>query len=227
MPRNDLARELTVDILTDEEIVRRVLAGETALFELLMRRYNQRVYRTIRAVLRDEPEIEDAMQQAYVNAYRHLGQFAGDAQFSTWLLKIALHEAYARARRKRFAVAGDENVLAAVESLAPSPEEEASNEELRALLERQILALPESYRLVFVLRELDGLSTLETAEALGVSADVVKTRLHRARAMLQEALLVKAGVSRELLFAFRDTRCNRVVAAVLQEIARDVMVTPT
>lgn len=222
MLKIDAGPDLAPEILSDAEIVARVLDGDTALFELIMRRYNQRLYRTIRAVIRDEAEVEDAMQQAYVNAYRHLGQFAGQAQFSTWLLKIALHEAFARARRKTFVVAesqsGEDN-LANTPSPAATPEENASNAELKSILEQQILALPESYRVVFVMRELDGLSTEETAGALDVSTDVVKTRLHRARKMLRDGLFARAGLSAESLFPFLDPRCNRVVEAVLEQIA--------
>ncbi len=213
-----------IDALSDEDVVARVLAGDTALFELIMRRHNQRLYRTIRAILRDESEIEDAMQQAYVNAYTHLRQFAGTARFSTWLTRIAVHEAFARLRRSRFVVAesdtgSGEPFIDTVESTGPTPEEHASNEQLRELLEGAILSLPESYRLVFMMRELEALSTEETASALEISQDVVKTRLHRARAMLRDALFARAGVSHESLFAFRDVRCNRIVAAVLERIS--------
>jgi RNA polymerase sigma-70 factor (ECF subfamily) len=223
----DAARDsrLPPDVLSDEEVVARVLEGDHALFELIMRRHNQRLYRTIRAILRDEAEVEDAMQQAYVNAYRHLGQFAGQARFSTWLTRIAVHEAFARSRRGRLVLAESgcgepcADVLSMAQSRERSPEENASNRELQTLLEEAILGLPEAYRLVFVMRELEGLSTEETASALEVSLDVVKTRLHRARARLRDALYARAGLSSDSLFAFRDPRCNRVVAAVLEQIA--------
>ncbi|MHB0971592.1 MAG: RNA polymerase sigma factor [Thermoanaerobaculia bacterium] len=214
------------ETLADEAIVTRVAAGEIALFELLMRRHNQRVYRTIRSVIRNEAEVEDAMQQTYVNAYRNLAQFAGDAKFSTWLLKIALHEAFARRRRKSFVIAESdcgepcEEAISNVESASRTPEADAANAELKAILERHIADLHENYRVVFVMRDVEGLSTEETAQALDVSTDVVKTRLHRARAMLRDALVAKAGLTADQLFEFRDTRCSRVVNAVMAEITR-------
>lgn len=224
MMKAERLQQPSTDALSDDEIVARVLTGETALYELIMRRYNQRVYRTIRSVIRDEGDVEDAMQQAYVNAYRNLRQFKGDAKFSTWLLKIALHEAFARAKRRTFVVAESgcgepcEDAIDSAASSAPDPEARATNEELKRILEREVAELPENYRVVFVMREVEGLSTDETAEALDVSADVVKTRLHRARAMLRDALFAKAGLTAELLFEFRDTRCSRVVDAVMREI---------
>jgi RNA polymerase sigma-70 factor (ECF subfamily) len=214
------------ETLADEAIVTRVVAGEIALFELLMRRHNQRVYRTIRSVIRNEAEVEDAMQQTYVNAYRNLAQFAGDAKFSTWLLKIALHEAFARRRRKSFVIAESdcgepcEDAMSNVESSSQTPEADAANAELKAILERHIADLHENYRVVFVMRDVEGLSTEETAQALDVSTDVVKTRLHRARTMLRDALVAKAGLTADQLFEFRDTRCSRVVNAVMAEITR-------
>jgi RNA polymerase sigma-70 factor (ECF subfamily) len=223
-PKED---RLPPEVLSDEEVVARVLEGDHALFELIMRRHNQRLYRTIRAILHEEAEVEDAMQQAYVNAYRHLGQFAGQARFSTWLTRIAVHEAFARMRRSRLVLAESgcgepcDEVMSNAPSQERSPEENAANRELRALLEGAILGLPEAYRLVFMMRELEGLSTEETASALEVSVDVVKTRLHRARAMLRDALYARAGLSSASLFPFRDARCNRVVAAVLARIAAE------
>lgn len=231
VPGNDMnfpneAQRRQDETLADEAIVGRVVAGEIALFELLMRRHNQRVYRTIRSVIRNEAEVEDAMQQTYVNAYRNLAQFAGDAKFSTWLLKIALHEAFARRRRKSFVVAESdcgepcEDAMSNVESTSQTPEADAANAELKAILERHIAELHENYRVVFVMRDVEGLSTEETAQALEVSTDVVKTRLHRARAMLRDALVSKAGLTAEHLFEFRDTRCTRVVDAVMAEISQ-------
>ncbi len=216
-----------LEMLTDEEVVRRVLAGEGALFEILMRRYNQRLYRAVRSILPgDEDEIEDVMQQAYVNAYTHLAQFAGEAKFSTWLTRIAVHEALARRRRQNFTVteAGCGEPCAekmrTLESATLDPEAESFQAELRRALEVGIGALPESYRTVFVLREVQALSTEETAECLELTADVVKTRLHRARTMLRDALFFRAGLSVESLFPFHDPRCDRVVARVFETVSK-------
>jgi len=208
---------------SDEDIIRQVLAGNTALFELLMRRHNERVYRAARAIVRDEREAEDVMQQAYVNAYTHLGQFNGAAQFSTWLTRIAVNDALARVRRQdRFEAFDD--TLSNVESFvthdpAENPERQAFTGELRQLLEWAIDELPNGMREVFVLRDVEGLSTLEVAQCLGVSEDVVKTRLSRGRAALRRLLLDKAGASAPEAFRFYRPRCDRVVARVLEQIS--------
>ena len=211
-----------MDALPDEEVVRLVRGGEHALFEILMRRYNQRLYRVARSIVRDEAEAEDVMQQAYVNAYAHLHQFAGRARFSTWLTRIAVHEALARVRhrnRKR-EIDMPETDDAHLASGQPSPEREAFAGELRRLLESALDALPRESRLVFVMREVEGLSTAEAAESLGVSEDVVKTRLHRTRTQLRKELLDRAGLVRRDAFAFEATRCDRVVAAVFGRLER-------
>jgi RNA polymerase sigma-70 factor (ECF subfamily) len=204
--------------LSDDEVVRLVLAGDERLFEALMRRYNQRLFRVARAVVKDDAEAEDVMQHAYVQAYAHLGQFEGRARFSTWLTRIALYEALARVRRSRRAPGGREQADE-VRSPAPDPEQQALHGEARALLESTIAALPPAYRAVFVLRDVEGMDTAETAECLEVSADVVKTRLHRARALLRNALLERAGVATSSAFSFHRERCDRVVAAVLDRLA--------
>jgi RNA polymerase sigma-70 factor, ECF subfamily len=213
--------------LADEEVVRRVRAGQTGLFEILMRRYNQRLYRVARAILRDDAEAEDVMQHAYVAAYIHLDQYAGRALFSTWLTRIAVHEALARLRRRGREVAGaggpwgdpDEDVISLQRSAGPDPEQQVLEGEMRLLLESAIESLPLAYRSVFVLREVEGLTTLETAECLGVSADVVKTRLHRARALLREALYQRMGPPGDA-YPFACPRCDRVVAAVLAQLGK-------
>lgn len=204
--------------LADEEVARRVLAGETALFEVLMRRYNARVYRAVRSILRDEDAVEEAMQQTYVRALTHLGQFQGAARFSTWLVRIAVNEGLMRRRREaRLHVVDDVEALSGGAHMepVPSPEDRAFRRELASLLERAIDALPVASRSTFVLREVEGLSTAETAEVLGVSEDVVKTRLHRAKGQVREALDAALGVGAEEVFSLHASRCDRVVAAVL------------
>ncbi len=212
-----------VEPIADEEIVARVVAGEMLLFELLMRRHNQRVYRTVRAILGADDEAEDVMQQTYLNAFAHLSSFAGHARFSTWLTSIAVNEALARRRRSGVAalrlVHSDDDPVLEIRSNQPDPEQEAMAAELQQFLEQEIMSLPEHYRTVLMLRQVEGLSTEETAECLGVSADVVKTRLRRARVMLREAMLERAGVTFDRLFAFQAPRCDRVVAAVMSKIA--------
>jgi RNA polymerase sigma-70 factor, ECF subfamily len=210
---------------SDEELARRVREGETALFEVLMRRCNARVYRAVRALLRDEDEAEDVMQQAYVLAFTHLEQFKGSARFSTWLIRIAVNEALQHLRKRSRLVSIDggadderEASMKRVERHTPDPERQAAERESVRLLETTIDALPAPFRMVLMLREVDGLSTAETAEVLSVSQDVVKTRLHRARALLREELENRLGGQLEEVFSFQAPRCDRVVAAVMSRL---------
>lgn len=206
---------------SDEGVVRRVLAGDAASFELLMRRHNQRVYRTIRAVLgRDSADVEDAMQQTYLHAYRALGAFEGASSIGTWLTRIALNVALGVVRRQR--VAGLE-LSAEVDEMTrgardEGPEDGAARSEAAALLERAVAQLRDEHRIVFMLREVEQLSTAETAEALDLSEENVKVRLHRARLALREILAGEVGQSAPQAFAFLAPRCDRVVHAVLSFI---------
>jgi RNA polymerase sigma-70 factor, ECF subfamily len=207
---------------TDEDVIHQVLHGNTAMFELLMRRYNERVYRAARAIVRDEAEAEDVMQQAYVNAFEHLAEFRGAARFSTWLTRIAVNESLARvSRRARYETFDDEltNAEPVMWRDAPeNPERQAFSGELRGLLESAIDTLPDGMREVFVLREVEGLSTAEVAEALDVSEEVVKTRLSRGRAALRRVLTERAGAAADEAFRFYRSRCHSVVAHVLARI---------
>lgn len=209
--------------LPDAEVVHRVRGGEVALFEILMRRYNQRLYRAARSIVKDEDEAEDVMQQAYVNAFQHLDQFADRSSFATWLTRIAVHEALARLRRRGRVVEieamdTDDGRLDVLTSRDPGPEQQALTGELRRTLEESLDSLPEIYRAVFMFRAVEGLTTTETAACLGTSEDVIKTRLHRARALLQRELLARAGAGARDAFTFRAVRCDRVVGAVFARI---------
>src|SRR5215510_5495540 len=155
MAVKDLAQEASI---SDEEIVRRVCGGETYLFEIIMRRYNQRLFRVIRAILRDDNETEEVMQEAYVRAFEHLRQFEGRSKFSTWLTKIAVYEAYARGRGRERLSDNEtywEDLIAARDR---SPEERTFDSEMRLLLERAVDSLPEEHRAVFMLRDVEGMS---------------------------------------------------------------------
>jgi len=216
--------------LPDPEIVRRVRAGETALFEILMRRHNQRVYRAARAVVKDEAEVEDVMQQAYINAFTHLHQFEDRSQFSTWLTRIALHEAFGRRRKIRRSEsrtdtqsnANDDRgeLMDTIASPQPDPERQAYARELHRVLEAAVDTLPDTYRTVFMLRDIEGLSTSETGEGLGLGEEAVKTRLHRARAMIRRAVTARIGAVAAGSFQFQAPRCDRVVAAVFDILSR-------
>lgn len=210
--------------LGDQELVKWVLAGETGFFEALMRRYNQRVFRASRAILRDDAEAEEVAQEAWVRAYQHLRQFEGRSSFSTWLTRIAVHEALRRAGRRRKTEeidAMEESRKDALPQLsaAGTPEESASVSEARTLLETSIDSLPDLYREIFVLRDVEEMSTTEAAETLGISEENVKTRLHRARAMLRKEIYQRAGAKSTSAFQFMGARCDRLVRAVLQRIA--------
>lgn len=219
------AVSLTSLVPSDSEIVSRVRDGELSLFEILMRRYNQLVYRAVRAVVKVEDEVEDVMQQAYINAFAHLGQFEGRSRFSTWLTRIALNEAFARRRRMvaEQTASGDPNpeLVDSMTSAQPDPERTAYAGELRRLLEAAVDALPETYRVVFTLRDIEGMSTNETGDVLGLGEEAVKTRLHRARAMIREAVTERIGVEAAGAFVFHAPRCDRVVAAVLARLQAD------
>ena len=223
MPANQVLEQARAEQWTDEQISGRVLAGEVELYELIMRRYNQRLYRITRAILRNDAEAEDAMQAAYLRAYERLGQFEGRAPLSAWLTKIAVHEALAR--RNYNQRTGELDAMfpseadAVLKSKDESPEQQASNAEMRDLLERAILALPSEYRTIVMMRDIEEMSTAETALALEITQENVKVRLHRARALLRKELYSRAGESRREAFPFMGERCDRVVRNVLREIS--------
>jgi len=205
---------------SDESLVQRVLGGDAQSFELLMRRSNARLYRAIRSLVRDEDGVEELMQQTYVLAYTRLRQFAGGARFSTWLLRIGLNEALQRLRRERRwpeeAPALEEEPT--MPSTDPSPEQRLARAQLNHLLEELVDALPESHRSVFVLREVQQLSTSDVAEVLEISPENVKQRLSRAKAMLRVALEQRTGESVADLYPFEAPRCDRVVLGVLARL---------
>jgi RNA polymerase sigma-70 factor (ECF subfamily) len=207
--------------LSDEEVVARVLAGDTSLFEILMRRYNQRLFRVARGILADDAEAEDVMQEAYVRAFRELANFRGEARFSTWLTRIACHEALARARKGRRLVS-----LAPINggeppdppSEASGPERQLENRELHAVLREAVELLPDPLRAVFCLREIEGLSTEQTADALDLSVENVRVRLHRAKRGLRQTLDERIGREVRRLYLFDGARCDRVVEKVFSRL---------
>lgn len=215
------------DAIPDDEVVQRVRGGETALYEILMRRYNLRVYRVARTILRNDAEAEDVMQETYVRAYQHLDQFAGKAKFSTWLTKIAVYEALGRIRRRgrnedlESLSETSLHTMTKVTAGTRNPERQTYDRELKMVLEAAIDALPAGYRSVFVLRAVEGLSVAETAACLDVGAETVKTRLHRARASLRKEIHRRAGIVAADVFPFHLSRCDRVVEAVFKRIACD------
>lgn len=207
--------------LSDAEVVSRVLAGDAGLFETLMRRYNQRVYRAIRSVLGGDHEAEDAMQQAWLDCYANLSQYQGTASFSTWLTRIALNEALGRTAHRRSPMRSIDEIPEedeAMRSKNQDPEGGAADRETIRMLEGAVEELPEIHRSVFVLREVEGMSTSDTAVALGVSEEAVKVRLHRARLALRDGLYARAGMAKQEAFAFLGWRCDRTVSAIMGRI---------
>ncbi len=214
----------------DEELVQRARAGDRLAFELLMRRNNRRVYRAVRTVLRDAAEVEEVMQQSYVLAFSHLDQFQGTARWSTWLCRIAFNEALARVRQRgRFVSIDaaqdrqsggqpDGQSPESWRSAAPDPERQARTRELGRFVEEAVEGLPDIYRSVLIFREIEGLSTAETAAILDVEENVVKTRLHRARGLLRDLIEKRVGEQVDGAYAFEARRCDRVVAAVLARL---------
>lgn len=219
-----LLEQATKEEWPDEQVVARVLSGETALYEVLMRRHNQRLYRVARAILRDDAEAEDVMQDAYVRAYQNLASFEGRAKFVTWLTRIAVHEALARSRKRaRFqSIDSSEgcqgDAMNSVISTSRSPEQETYDRELSGVLEEAVLSLSEEHRLVFMLRDVEGMSTEETAQSLNLTPENVKVRLHRAHGKLRKQLYAAVGSSAGRCFQFHAVRCDRVVRGVFETL---------
>lgn len=223
MPTIEIPETANTESWTDQQVIERIRTGDIALYEIIMRRYNQRLYRVARAILRDDAEAEDVMQDAYVRAYQHLDQFAGDALFSTWLTRIAVHEALRRLRLRNRSeqLEGSEHYeegpMSVVEK-SPDPEQRASIAELGQLLEEAVLSLPDQYRAVVMMRDIEELSTSETAVALDLTEQNVKVRLHRGRAMIRGWLFARVGGSGKYAFPFMGTRCDRVVLRVFAQL---------
>lgn len=206
----------------DHELIAQVRQGEAAAFEKLMRRYNQRVFRAARSVLRDDTEAQDVVQETFVRVFRHIQEFEERSSVRTWLTRIAVNEAFSRLRRSRLFGALDsqtnrpEGGFYSVESNQPGPEDEASSRELRSVLIAAIDSLSEEMRTVFMLREIEGLSTLETAEILQVSPEAVRVRFHRARLALRQQVEKQVGEEVQGLFTFAGTRCDATVRQVFR-----------
>ena len=221
MPRST-GDAAAVDLALAERISRR----DAAAFEQLMRQHNGRLFRVVRAILKDDAEAEDAVQDAYVDAYRHIGEFRGTAQLGTWLTRIAVNHALMRLRkhrRERQVIPMHEaepDALAEIESLpdpaAESPVATTIRGEMRAMLERRIDELPVAFRTVFVMREVEEMTVDETAAALSIPAATVRSRLFRARALLRNSLAHDIDTATRDVFGFAGARCDRIVEAVLE-----------
>lgn len=200
--------------ISDETLIINVLSGDKPAFEYLIRRYNQRLFRIGMSMLGNESDVEDAMQSAYINAWLNLGRFRGESAFGTWLTRIMLNQCLEQQRKNRLmksTILQSDNAMN-----TRTPGSELANKELSSLLENAMSRLPEKYRLVFVLREVEDLSVKATSEVLEIGVSNVKTRLNRAKAMLREDL---KGYMKENVYAFDLKRCDRIVAGVFAAIA--------
>jgi RNA polymerase sigma-70 factor (ECF subfamily) len=212
----------------DAALVERILRRDDTAFEALMRRYNGRLFRVSRAILKDDRDAEDALQDAYLEAFRHIGQFRGDAQLGTWLTRIVVNQALMRLRRqKRDRVVlpfrrredeADEPEVQVADQKTESAPDALLRAEMRRLLERRIDELPVAFRTVFVMREVEDMSIEETAASLSIPATTVRTRLFRARALLREALARDFDTAALNVFGFAGARCDRIVASVLARV---------
>ena len=212
--------------IPEADLVSTAARGDVRSFERLMRQYNRTMFRTARAILKDDAEAEDALQEAYMQAYRSLGSFRADARFSTWLARIVVNESLMRLRKSarraaivpiQAATAVDE-VEQVSDDAMEKPESSAARAEMRRLLEAQIDLLPDAYRTVFMLRAVEEMSVEETAAVLGIPEATVRTRFFRARSMLREGLAQKIDLACEDAFSFAGARCDRIVANVLARI---------
>jgi len=218
--------------LPDIALAHELKKGDAQAFTLLMRRHNRRLFRTARSIVQDDAEAEDVLQEAYLLAYRNIGQFRGESSLRTWLTRIVVNEAIARSRsaRRRAAVIRLDGELESdhmektyegnMRDAVSQPEQAAMRDEIRCVLERKIDALPDAFRTVFVLRALEEMNVEEVALCLSISAATVRTRFFRARSLLRESLSQEIDFAFEEAFAFGGTRCDRIVASVIARLER-------
>lgn len=232
MPENTVIdAELSLDFLrtlSDEELVRHVRSGHPRAFEPVMRRYNQRLFRAARGITGSDAEAEDVVQDAYVRAYTRINEFRGPKGLGAWLTRIAVNQALMRKRRPDAAdptgpeyddETPREDAMANDDRSARTPEQEAANDQLGRLLERCVDDLPASYRVAFILREIEQLSVAETAQSLGIPAATVKTRVHRARRLLRDQLSRELAGASGQAYRFAGHRCDRIVETVFLRLA--------
>ncbi|HEX4780141.1 MAG TPA: RNA polymerase sigma factor [Usitatibacter sp.] len=222
-----VAVETPLSALPDAALAARVASGDREAIRFLVKRHNQVLFRAARAILREDAEAEDAVQEAYVKAIRGIGGFRSDAKLSTWLVRIAVNEALGRLRsRKRAAeviplaadIDAEGEVLQAVDDPASRPESLALRAEARRIMESRIDALPDSFRAVFVLRAVEEMSVEETAAVLGIPEATVRSRFFRARSQLRESLSRSLDVAMGDAFHFAGDRCDRITEAVLARL---------
>ena len=219
--------------LNDVELAERIARRDQTAFEALMRQHNGKLFRVARSILKDEAEAEDAVQDAYLEAYRHIGEFRGSAQLSTWLTRIVINQALMRVRKQkrehvvlsfndRRTSAPDREETDVADEKSESPSSAALRAEIRRMLERRIDELPVAFRTVFIMREVEDMSVEQTAECLSIPPATVRTRLFRARTLLRESLAREIDTATLDVFGFAGERCDRIVAAVLEHTRGDL-----
>jgi len=209
------------------DLVGRARVRDEPAIRAIIQRYNRRLYRIARGILRDDSEAEDAVQDAYLKAFSHFDDFRGDAELGTWLCRIVMNEALGRLRRRRPTVdwntmddigTPNEIMRLASSSSRPDPERATAQRQIRELLEQAIDRLPEDFRMVLVARVIEEMSVEETAALLNIRTETVKTRLHRARRLLRAAVEARVGPVLRDVFPFEDPRCERIADAVVREL---------
>ena len=219
----------TLANMADEPLVERARQGDEGAVRVLVQRHNQRLFRVARAVIRDDAEAEDVVQETYVQAFTHLHAFRGDAQLSTWLTRIAFNAALARVRRRRPTApleavdiqdssTGGRLIMFPSPQPPPNPERELARVQVRGIIERAIDTLPDSFRVVFVMRDVDGMSTEETASYLAIRIETVKTRLHRARKLMRSAIENELSGAFAEAFPFNGARCVHMAESVVEKL---------
>jgi RNA polymerase sigma factor (sigma-70 family) len=216
----------TYDATDDVSVARRIALGDRAAFAQLMRRHNQRLYRLARAVLRDRAEAEDALQDAYLQAYRGLNQFRGEASLATWLSRLVLNECLARMRRSTrrrnvipmVSADAEEDVNKVAVDSSERPDSSVARMQMRDMLERKVDELPENFRAIFVLRSVEEMSVEETAACLGIPEATVRSRHFRAKSLLREALAQELDLAERDVFEFGGKHCDGLVARVLKKL---------
>ncbi len=206
--------------LSETLIIEKILNGEIELFEILMRRYNELLYRTIRSYVGTESDVQDTMQDTYIKAYEKLYQFKNESKFSTWLIRIGINEALQRKRKSRkyktIALEQEDTVLQIEDQNIMDPERKTMYKESSLFMERAIDTLPEKYKIVYMLKEVEGIGISEICECLDLSNSNVKVRLHRARVMLRNSILTLTDHSS--IFDFGNSKCDQLVANVMDHI---------
>lgn len=214
---------LAADSIADTELIGRILGGEKNLYGIIVRRYNQRLYKVGMSIIKDDAEVEDVMQVTYIKAYENLGKFAFKSAFSTWLTRILINESLLRLKKRKKSIHISEETMdnevnqrSNIETQTPFMK--ILNVELKTILEKAILDLPEKYRTVFIMREMENMNVAETKECLGITEANVKVRLNRAKTLLKDSL--SEYYKNEDILHFHLTRCDRMVELVMKQIEK-------